>query len=154
MVVATMPRRTPNKLGATLRRLRERAGLSQEEVADRAGIERSYISMLENGRRRNLSYDLALRIAGALGVTTAELYGDGEGGSAAGPQLDVLALPVPDGDSELRGALRRLLELPREYIIEVERMGRRLYLRGEPPADRPQGSGEDDAHPDEPQSQA
>jgi len=37
-------------LGATIRRLRTRAGMSQEEFAARARLERSYIPSLESGR--------------------------------------------------------------------------------------------------------
>ena len=50
-----------------LRRLRRAQGLSQEELADRAGINRNYIGMLE--REKNAAtVDMLERLAGVLGV--------------------------------------------------------------------------------------
>lgn len=40
---------TPSSLGAAIRHYREQAGLTQAELADRAGIHRSYLSELETG---------------------------------------------------------------------------------------------------------
>lgn len=38
-------------VGLNVRRLRVAAGLSQEELAARTGLDRTYISGIENGRR-------------------------------------------------------------------------------------------------------
>lgn len=38
-------------LGDELRNAREKAGLTQEELAHRADVDRTYISMLENDRK-------------------------------------------------------------------------------------------------------
>jgi transcriptional regulator with XRE-family HTH domain len=38
-------------LGGILREAREKAGLSQEQLAFRAGLDRTYISQLENDRK-------------------------------------------------------------------------------------------------------
>jgi len=38
-------------VGHTLRKIRESSGLSQAELASRAGVDRTYISMLERGHR-------------------------------------------------------------------------------------------------------
>lgn len=43
--------RDQRALGRGLRRLRERAGLTQGEMATRAGTSDTYISLLENGHR-------------------------------------------------------------------------------------------------------
>lgn len=55
-------------LGLRIQSLRIALGLSQREVADRAGLESSYISRLENGRHPSPSADVVGRIAAALGV--------------------------------------------------------------------------------------
>ena len=55
-----------------LKRLRSSAGISQEELADRAGLHRTYISSIERARR-NVSLENIFQIAEALGATPAEL---------------------------------------------------------------------------------
>ena len=68
-----MARRDPKKLFAhNLRRLRNRAGISQEELADRAGLHRTYISSVECGRR-NISLENIFLLAEALGRDPRDL---------------------------------------------------------------------------------
>ena len=57
-----------------LRELRNRMGLTLEEVATRAGIDVSTLSRLESGKRR-LALDHLPRLAAALSVSTDELLG-------------------------------------------------------------------------------
>lgn len=66
--------RTPRQieLGDRIRRHRERLGLSQEGLAYKAGINRTYIASLEAGQR-NPSLDLMARLAKALGIDLGEL---------------------------------------------------------------------------------
>jgi transcriptional regulator with XRE-family HTH domain len=59
--------------GSHLRSLRKKAGLSQEETADRAGIHVTYLSGVERGLR-NPSIRNVRRLAQALGVPTSELF--------------------------------------------------------------------------------
>lgn len=71
---------TPNPLkqfGARVRLLREAAGLSQEALAAKAGIHRTYMGGVERGER-NLCFKNILRLAEALGVPPGELFA-GEG---------------------------------------------------------------------------
>lgn len=53
--------------GPAVRRHRELLRLSQEELADRSGIDRTYISGVERGVR-NPTLDVMQRIARGLGV--------------------------------------------------------------------------------------
>jgi transcriptional regulator with XRE-family HTH domain len=53
--------------GAAVRRHRELLRLSQEELADRSNIDRTYISGVERGVR-NPTLEVMQRIAGGLGV--------------------------------------------------------------------------------------
>lgn len=55
-----------------LKRLRTSAGLSQEELADRAGLHRTYISSIERAQR-NISLENIFVLAGALGAQPGEL---------------------------------------------------------------------------------
>lgn len=59
--------------GRRVRALRERLGLSQEELADKAGIHRTYVGGVERGER-NLGLKNVFRIAKALGVTVTDLF--------------------------------------------------------------------------------
>jgi len=60
------------KLGDALRAHRNRAGISQEKLAEKAGLSVVFISLLENGRR-TVSVDSLLRIAKALNVELKDL---------------------------------------------------------------------------------
>lgn len=59
-------------LGATVRELRLARGLSQEALADLAGLHRTYIGSVERGER-NVSIGNAFALADVLGVELAEL---------------------------------------------------------------------------------
>lgn len=58
--------------GQRLKELRRRAGISQEHLADLAGLDRTYISGVERGKR-NISLENICRIAKALNVDPGNL---------------------------------------------------------------------------------
>jgi transcriptional regulator with XRE-family HTH domain len=60
------------QLGERIRELRHRRGLSQEALADAAGLDRTYISSCERGKR-NVSLLTLYRIAAALDVEPSAL---------------------------------------------------------------------------------
>ncbi len=62
------------RFGARVREERERLGISQEELADRAGLHRTYLGGVERGER-NLGLLNVLQIARALGVEVSVLFG-------------------------------------------------------------------------------
>lgn len=55
-----------------VRRKRQELGFSQEELAERAGVHRTYVGMLERGEKNVTIYNIE-RIALALGVEPASL---------------------------------------------------------------------------------
>jgi len=55
-----------------LRRIRAEKGISQEELAHRANIDRTYVSYLEN-QKYAVSIDIVARLAKGLGVFPSEL---------------------------------------------------------------------------------
>lgn len=59
-------------LGRAIRQVREDRSLSQERLAEIAGLHRTYISSVEQGRR-NISIDNIFKIANALGVSMTEI---------------------------------------------------------------------------------
>jgi len=59
-------------LGRTIRREREKLGLSQEDFAEEANVHRTYISSIELGKV-NIGIEVANALAGALGMKLSEL---------------------------------------------------------------------------------
>lgn len=57
---------------ANVRKRRLELGLSQEELAERAGVHRTYVGMLERGEKNVTIYNIE-RIAMALDVSPASL---------------------------------------------------------------------------------
>lgn len=61
-----------NVFAANVRRRRIELGVSQEELAERAGVHRTYIGMLERSEKNATLYSIE-RLAGALEVEPATL---------------------------------------------------------------------------------
>lgn len=103
---------TDPDFGTALRRLRERAALTREELAERTGLSPRGISALERGERRRPHPHTVRALAAALGVSPD----DWEELLAAPPSLDRhLAARAPAGGASLvgreseRSALRALI---------------------------------------------
>jgi transcriptional regulator with XRE-family HTH domain len=83
-------------LGRRITEQRNRAGLSREEAASRAGLARGYLQYLETSPAPNLAQGDLARLAAALGTTAAVLGGAGLGlppgqrPAAPGPVLAAL----------------------------------------------------------------
>ncbi|KPF81151.1 transcriptional regulator [Brevundimonas sp. AAP58] len=60
------------RLGLRLQRLRQERGLSQEELADRSGLHRTYVSGVERGVR-NPTISVLDKLAKGLAVTLQDL---------------------------------------------------------------------------------
>lgn len=60
-------------LGRTIIRLRKEKGYSQEAFANEAGIDRRYMSDIENGKR-NISIDILDRVCNKLGIKISEFF--------------------------------------------------------------------------------
>ena len=64
------------RLARHLRALRREQGISQEALADRCELHRTYVGSIER-RERNVSLDNVERLAHALGVDITELLAPG-----------------------------------------------------------------------------
>lgn len=62
-------------IGTNIRKARNSKKLSQEEFAYKVGMDRSYLSEIENGHK-NLSVIMLEQIAAALGVKIAVLFNE------------------------------------------------------------------------------
>lgn len=100
----------PNRykdIGARIREARDRAGLSQQELAESVGFESgTAISLIEKGLRK-VSIPHLDKIAAALHLTTIQLLGEDT------------AVPSTDPISSLRYALRADKEIDAEDEARV-----------------------------------
>ena len=67
-------RQVAGYLGPRIRRIRRGLDMSQENLADNAGIHRTQISLIEHGEQLP-RIDTLIRLAGGLGVAPCELLG-------------------------------------------------------------------------------
>ena len=67
--------RVQQAFGRAVRRRREALGIPQEELADRAGLHRTYIGDVERGKR-NIALVNIVKLAKALGVRPGALFSD------------------------------------------------------------------------------
>jgi len=95
--------------GERLHALREAAGLSQEQLADKLGIAQRSYSQWER-RPVALRHDQLVALADALGISTAELMGGDAPKRGSGPA------------GKLRQAFERASQLPREQQRHVVRI--------------------------------
>ena len=61
------------KVGKRIKELRNKLGISQEELAFRSEIHRTYIASLEVGKR-NVSIETLEKVVKALGVSMSEFF--------------------------------------------------------------------------------
>lgn len=66
------------KVGRAIVKLRKERGISQETFAYESGIDRRYMSDIENGKR-NISLDILERIAAQLKMPISALLVEAEG---------------------------------------------------------------------------
>ena len=114
--------------GAAVRQRRGRLGISQEELAGRAGLHRTYISDVERGAR-NVSLESIHRLAAALEVPMSRLFAwqhaeSGPGKHPPAPALlpdelvDILIVEDSEEDAELTiKALRDIRLTNRIYVV-------------------------------------
>jgi two-component system, response regulator len=72
------------KIGSSLKAVRNQQGLTQEELADRSGLHRTYITDVERGVR-NITLDSVVKLVRALGIPLSELFARVEGRVAVSP---------------------------------------------------------------------
>jgi transcriptional regulator with XRE-family HTH domain len=65
--------RVKSRFGLAIKRRRQEIGISQEVLAERAGLHRTYIGDIERGAR-NLSLENIEKIAKALQISISDLF--------------------------------------------------------------------------------
>jgi transcriptional regulator with XRE-family HTH domain len=78
-----------SKIGTRIRDARKKAGLSQESLADSIQVNRSYLSLVENGKS-SPTFEFLDKIAGGLGIKVEDLV--------LGQEIsDFVTMPVGEG---------------------------------------------------------
>ena len=110
------------KIGYNIRKARVVARRSQEELAGAAGINRTYLSQLENGHS-SPTLDVVEKLARALGMSPTELLADAPAAREPEPQyeLDADTLMYPGLVELLSDKRTRLLMKPTAEEVEVLR---------------------------------
>lgn len=66
-----------DKIGQRIKQLRKEIGLSQESLANKAEVDRTYVTDVENGRR-NVSIEILEKLIAALEVSFSEFFNSKE----------------------------------------------------------------------------
>lgn len=123
---------TSASLARNIKRLRERRGLTQQELAETSGVPRPTIANLESGTA-NPTLAVVLRVAGTLGATVEDLV------TGTGPRAVIHPVKGLPEKRRTGTAVRRLI--PEGFRpAEFERLeiapGARLGARAEAPGTR------------------
>lgn len=119
---------TMSVVGERVLRLRERMGWSQSELAERSGLDASYISLLETGRRPNPGLETLVKLARALKTSISYLVGETDDPRPI--MKDGQAAHDREGDNELTP--EDIRDLERAFLeIERRRRERRAKLEEE-----------------------
>jgi transcriptional regulator with XRE-family HTH domain len=127
-------------IGASVRKARQRSGLSTRELAQRAGMSQPFLSNIENGRSTP-SVTTLYKLASALGVSASELL---PAGTDEGVVVVRAGEGVPTGMDETPGVA--------QSVLLVGAPGRLLEARwcvirpGQPVGDWFEHAGEDFLH--------
>jgi two-component system, response regulator len=108
-----------HRFGRSVRTWRSRRGISQEELAGRAGLHRTYVSDIERGAR-NVSLESIEKLARALEVSAATLFGNNAETGISSPEnklVDILF--VEDNPDDVRLTLRALQQAKIANRIDV-----------------------------------
>jgi len=62
-----------DKVGQRIKELRHELGISQEALGNKAGVDRTYVTDVENGRR-NVSVEILEKLIAALEVSFQEFF--------------------------------------------------------------------------------
>jgi CheY-like chemotaxis protein/DNA-binding transcriptional regulator YiaG len=87
-------------LGTTIRAQRSSLGISQEELAYRSGLHRTYISDLERGAR-NPSIETVGKLASALDMSVSKLFDRGANGNGERQAVQIVLVEDNPNDVEL-----------------------------------------------------
>jgi CheY-like chemotaxis protein len=117
-----MPTDVQSRFGAAVRFLRKGQGLSQETLAGRAGLHRTYVADVERGAR-NLSLASIEKLAQALGIPLPALFAQASGGeNPPSEEMVNILLAEPDA-KDLKWTLDAFRSVNLTNRVQVVRDG-------------------------------
>lgn len=109
-----------SSLGDAIKKARSELRITQEELADRAGLHRTYVSDVERGRR-NISLGSIEKLAGALDLSISKLFARAGGGPSQDPFVEILMIEDSPTDTEL--AVRAFRRAKITNVLHIARDG-------------------------------
>ena len=61
-------------MGYNLKKVREESGMTQQELADKSGVNRVTIALIESGKTKDVKASTIVRLAEALGKSTDDIF--------------------------------------------------------------------------------
>ncbi|MFN7009821.1 MAG: helix-turn-helix domain-containing protein [Allorhizobium sp.] len=107
--------------GEAVRRLRERKGVSQKEMAAAIGVSPAYLSALEHGRRGRPNFDLLQRIAGYFNIIWDEAEELFMIADASHPRVVIDTAGMPPEYTALANELARKIRVLTPDVVEQVR---------------------------------
>lgn len=109
-----------SSLGEAIKQTRSEMRLTQEELAERAGLHRTYVSDVERGRR-NISLGSIEKLATALELSISKLFARAGNGATQNPFIEILLVEDSPTDSEL--AVRSFRKAKITNVLHIARDG-------------------------------
>jgi transcriptional regulator with XRE-family HTH domain len=100
------------EFGSRLRERRQEAGMSQETLAETAGLSRTSVVNIEKGRQ-GVSLGTLYRLANALACDCADLLPPPPEGQAI-PEIDLPRIAIGDERADSRRAVMRIMQRAQE----------------------------------------
>lgn len=110
-------------LGHLLRRLRRERGLTQEQLASRAGLAQSAVSRIESGAAKDVRAETIKVLASGLGVPPEALM-KGSGGRPLSPSMSPIVHNILNLVSGFPDEEDQLVVLRAAEAVEEQRKGR------------------------------
>lgn len=109
-----------SSLGDAVKQARSELRITQEELADRSGLHRTYISDVERGRR-NISLENIEKLAAALEISMSKLFARAGKGASPNPFVEILMIEDSPTDAEL--AVRSFRKAKITNVLHIARDG-------------------------------
>lgn len=107
-------------IGSRIRQARISKGMTQQELGELVGVQKSAIAKYESGRVVNIKHETLVKMAEALGVTIHEIYGGNGFRYEFADDFDPNFLDAQKGFAQLTPAQQSLI---RELIKEFTKQG-------------------------------